>query len=75
MFDDNKIIFGNAKFIIIKVFEMSKSKQITKKGKIQKLVSLCYRFKPKEPIKEAIYIYCQNLITFIKQTPKVDFEK
>lgn len=54
---------------------MSKSKQITKKGKIQKFVSLCYRFRPREPTKKAIYIYCQNLITFIKQTTKVNFEK
>jgi hypothetical protein len=54
---------------------MSKSRQITKKGKIQKLVSLCYRFRPKEPTKETICIYCQILINFIKQTAKVDFEK
>jgi hypothetical protein len=60
MFDDNKIIFGNAKFIKKNLFEMSESKQITKKGKIQNLVSLCYRFRPREPTKEAIYICCQN---------------
>jgi len=30
MFDDKKILFGNAKFINIYIFEMSKSKQITK---------------------------------------------
>jgi hypothetical protein len=52
---------------------MSKSKQITKKGKIQKLVSLCYRFRPREPTKEAIYIYCQNLITFIKTNYQSEF--
>jgi hypothetical protein len=75
MFDDNKIIFGNANFILKNLLEMSKSKQITKKGKIQIFVSLCYRFRPREPTKEAIYIYFQILITYIKQTTKVDFEK